>query len=125
MNTTGAPHWLAAIGHGLSALIPYGGVSVVVDLVVLQAFTGVGALLAGRTGRIAVWTGIALSLLYWLAGRGLGQYWSGLATDPGTAPVLILLGVAVLGTFPARRSARHPARVSMTANAAAGIVTVS
>src|SRR5579859_5587778 len=119
MNATGAPGWLAAIGTDLSALIPYGGVSVVVDLVVVQAFAGAGALLAGRTGRIAVWTGIGLSLLYWPAGQGLGQFWSGLATDPDTAPALILLGAAVLGAAPWRR------HVSMTANATGGIVTVS
>jgi hypothetical protein len=84
MNTMGAPHWLAAIGHGLSALIPYGGVSVVVDLVVLQAFAGVGALLAGRTGRIAVWTGIALSLLFWPARTwaSTGRDWPPIRAPP-------------------------------------------
>ena len=47
MTGSGAPAWLAAISNHLAALIPYGGVSVAVDLVVLQAFAGAGALLAG------------------------------------------------------------------------------
>ena len=106
MTGSGAPAWLAAISHHLAALIPYGGVSVAVDLVVLQAFAGAGALLAGRAGRAAIWTGIGLSLGYWLAGQGLGQFWSGLATDPATAPVMILLGAAVLGAAPGARRAR-------------------
>ena len=106
MTGSGAPAWLAAIGHHLAALIPYGGVSVAVDLVVLQAFAGAGALLAGRAGRAAICTGIGLSLGYWLAGQGLGQFWSGLATDPATAPVMILLGAAVLGAAPGARRAR-------------------
>ena len=32
----------------------------------------------------------------------MGQPWSGLATDPGTAPLLVLLGFAVLGSVPGR-----------------------
>jgi len=107
MTGSDAPAWLAAISNHLAALIPYGGVSVAVDLVVLQAFVGAGALLAGRAGRAAVWTGIGLSLGYWLAGQGLGQFWSGLATDPATAPVMILLGAAVLGAGPGARRARR------------------
>jgi hypothetical protein len=107
MNGSGAPAWLAAISSHLAAMIPYSGVSVAVDLVALQAFVGAGALLAGRAGRAAVWTGIGLSLVYWLAGQGLGQFWSGLATDPDTAPVIILLGAAVLGAAPGPRRARR------------------
>jgi hypothetical protein len=78
-----------------------------VDLVVLQAFAGAGALLPGRAGRAAVWTGIGLSLGFWLAGQGLGEFWSGLATDPATAPVMILLGAAGLGAAPGARRGRH------------------
>jgi hypothetical protein len=107
MTGSGAPAWLAAISNHLAALIPYGGVSVAVDLVVLQAFAGAGALLPGRAGRVAVWTGIGLSLGFWLAGQGLGELWSGLATDPATAPVMILLGAAVLGAAPGARRTRR------------------
>jgi hypothetical protein len=108
MNATGAPGWLAAISNHLAALIPYSGVSVVVDLVILQAFAGAGVLLAGRARQAAVWTGIGLSLVYWVFGQGLGQFWSGLATDPATAPLMILLGAAVLGAAPGLRARRDP-----------------
>jgi hypothetical protein len=102
MNASGAPAWLAAIDNHLSALVPYPGVSIVVDLVVLQALAGLGVLMA-RTRRAAVILGISLSLVYWVAGQRMGQFWSGIATDPGTAPAAVLLGVTVLGAPPWRQ----------------------
>jgi hypothetical protein len=56
----------------------------------------------------AVIVGSGLSLAYWVAGQGMGQPWSGLATDPGTAPLMLLLGFAVLGSAPWRRPAGEP-----------------
>jgi hypothetical protein len=108
MNASGAPSWFAPIGAHLAALVPGSGVSIVVDLVVLQAFAGVGALGASRVRLAAVTVGCGLSLVYWVAGQGMGQPWSGLATDPGTAPLVVLLGFAVLGAAPWRRPAGKP-----------------
>jgi hypothetical protein len=107
MNASGAPGWLAAIGNHLSALVPYSGVSLIVDLVVLQAIVGAGVLMGGRTRRAAVIGGIALSLVFWVAGQGAGQFWSGISTDPNTAPLLVLLGVTVLGAAPWRQPGRR------------------
>jgi hypothetical protein len=108
MNASGAPPWFAPIDAHLAALVPASGVSVVVDLVVLQAFAGIGALRAPRVRLAAVIVGCGLSLAYWVVGQGMGQPWSGLATDPGTAPLLVLLGFAVLGCAPWRRPAGEP-----------------
>lgn len=108
MNASGAPSWLAPIDAHLAALVPASGVSIVVDLVVLQAFAGIGALWAPRVRLAAVVVGCGLSLAYWVAGQGVGQPWSGLATDPGTAPLLLLLGFAVLGSVRWRRPAGEP-----------------
>ena len=107
MNASGAPAWLAAIGNHLSALVPAYGASIVIDLVVLQAFAGLGVLMGRRTRLAAVTVGIGLSLAYWVTGQDLGQLGSGIATDPSTAPLLVLLGVTVLGSAPWR-----PARFS-------------
>jgi hypothetical protein len=107
MNASGAPAWLAAIGNHLSALVPDYGASIVIDLVVLQAFAGLGVLMGRRTRLAAVTVGIGLSLAYWVTGQDMGQLWSGIATDPSTAPLLMLLGVTVLGSAPWR-----PARFS-------------
>ncbi len=102
MNASGAPAWLAATDNRLAALLPYTGVSVVVDLVVLHACVGLGALAARRRRLAAVSLGIGLSLAYWVAGQDMGQLWSGIATDPNTAPPVVLLGVAALGSEPWR-----------------------
>jgi hypothetical protein len=105
MNASGAPAWFAAIDSRLSALVPYSGVSIVADLVVLQALAGFGALMARRRTRLAaVAAGMGLALAYWVAGQGMGQFWSGITTDPNTAPLIVLLGVAVLGSVPWRQA---------------------
>ena len=105
MNASGAPGWLAGLDHHLSALASYDGVSLVLDLVVLQAVVGLGVLAGCRTRRAAVLGGIVLSLAFWVTGQGLGQFGSGISTDPNTAPLLILLGVTVLGAAPWRPAA--------------------
>jgi hypothetical protein len=107
MNASGAPAWFAAVDNHLSALVPAYGVSLVVDLVVLQAFAGLGVLMGRRTRLAAVAVGIGLSLAYWVTGQDMGQFWSGIATDPNTAPLMVLLGVTVLGCAP-----WHPAGLS-------------
>jgi len=108
MNASGAPSWFAAIDAHLAALVPGSGVSIVADLIVLQAFAGIGSLRAPRVRLAAVIVGSGLALAYWVAGQGMGQPWPGLATDPGTAPLMVLLGFAVLGSAPWRRPAGEP-----------------
>ena len=103
MNASGAPAWFAAIDDRLAALVPKPGVGIVVDLVVLQAFVGIGVLMARRTRWVAVILGTSLSLVYWVAGQDMGQFWSGITTDPNTAPLMMLLGVTVLGATPWRQ----------------------
>ena len=103
MNASGAPAWFAAVDNRLAVLVPPYGVSVVVDLVVLQALVGVGALMGRRVLLASVVAGIGLSLTYWVTGQDMGQLWSGVATDPNTTPLIILLGVAVLGSDARRR----------------------
>ncbi len=110
MNASDAPTWLAAVDKHLSALVPRSGVSIVVDLVVLQALTGIGLFLGHRMRRSAVLLGIGLSLVYWVAGQGVGQFWSGTTTDPNTAPLMMLLGVTILGAAPWRQPSKSGSR---------------
>jgi hypothetical protein len=105
MNASGAPGWLAGLDNHLAAWAPWEGVSLVLDLVVLQAAIGLGVLAGPRIRRAAVLGGIVLSLAFWVTGQGLGELWSGISTDPETAPLLILLGVTVLGAAPWRSAA--------------------
>jgi hypothetical protein len=107
MTASSAPRWFAAVDNRLAVLLPSYGVSVVVDLVVLQALVGVGALMGRRARQASVVAGTGLSLMYWVAGQDMGQLWSGIATDPNTAPLIMLLGVAVLGSAPSRAGRRY------------------
>jgi hypothetical protein len=103
MNASGAPAWFAAIENQLSALLPDNGISIVVDLVALQVSIGLGVLMGRRTRSAAVLLGIGLSVVYWVTGQDLAQFWSGITTDPNTAPLIVLLGVTVLGSPPWRQ----------------------
>jgi hypothetical protein len=98
MNASRAPAWFATIEHHLAVWLPGYGVSIIVDLVVLQVLAGLGVFGAGRVRRLAVVLGMALALGYWVVGQDLGQFWSGIATDPDTGPLAVLLGLAVLGS---------------------------
>jgi hypothetical protein len=65
---------------------------------VLEILIGVGALVRRtRVGALAV--GIVLAVLIWITGQDLGQLYSGQATDPNSAPLIVLMGVAVFGAF--------------------------
>jgi hypothetical protein len=111
MNASDAPGWLASLDNQLSWWVPWPGVSVILDLVILQAAIGFGVLGGRRTKRVAVLAGIVVSLAFWVTGQGLGEFWSGVSTDPETGPLMVLLGVTVLGApawRPAARRARRP-----------------
>jgi hypothetical protein len=64
---------------------------------IVQAVIGLLIFLPRQYRKIAVGLGIALSLIFWFVGQSLGTYYSGLATDPNSAPLFILLGIAILG----------------------------
>jgi hypothetical protein len=66
-------------------------------LAIVQAVIGLLIFLPRQYRKISVSIGIAVSLVFWFVGQSLGAYYSGLATDPNTAPLFILLGVAILG----------------------------
>jgi len=64
---------------------------------VLQIAIGIGVLFGGVWRRKAVGLGIALSLVFWVVGQSLGGYYTGLATDPSSGPLFVILGLAILG----------------------------
>ena len=53
--------------------------------------------------------GVALALDYWVFGQAFGQAFSGIATDPNTGPLLVLLALAL---YPNRAWAGSRAGVS-------------
>ena len=66
-------------------------------LVALMLFVCIGAMVKGSVRAAAIWVGIVLSLIFWVIGQNVGSYYTGLATDPNSGPLLVLLGVAILG----------------------------
>ena len=66
-------------------------------IALLQLAIGVGVLLKGYRRKLALIVGIGLSLVFWVIGQSLGGYYTCLATDPNSAPLFILLAIAILG----------------------------
>lgn len=95
---SGAPGWLAALDTHVANFVQSQGSWLVVLLIILQALIGLVILTGRHLRAAAVALGIALSLIFWFVGQSLGGYYSGLATDPSTAPLIILLGLAVLSS---------------------------
>jgi hypothetical protein len=104
-NANGAPGWLATLDmhvanviNGFATASPQGnGYWFILLLAILQLTIGFGVLAQKSTRDFVLQIGIGLSLIFWVIGQGLGGYWTGLATDPSTAPLIVLLGLAILG----------------------------
>jgi hypothetical protein len=122
-NADGAPAWMASIDTHIASWItsmglpvtsmqgmsmdmtqmahmqtePNSGLGFVVVISFIQFLIGVMVFTPRIVRRIVIAVGIALSFIFWVVGQSLGEYFSGLATDPSTAPLIILLGLAVLG----------------------------
>lgn len=122
-NASGAPSWLASLdthlastinGLGMTAASMSGvhtttmqmaqmqtqsgsGYWFILVLVLIQLFIGIGIFYKGYGRTLAIGMGIILSLIFWIIGQSLGGYYTGLATDPNSTPLFILLAVSILG----------------------------
>jgi hypothetical protein len=125
-NVSGAPGWLASLDiHTANVIQGIGnqtasmsgmhmsanqmanmptsqtsGYWFILLLASVQLLIGLAIFLSGRGRKIAVASGIVLSLVFWAVGQSFGAYYSGLATDPDSAPLFILLGIAITGSLP-------------------------
>jgi hypothetical protein len=72
-------------------------------LAAIQLSVGLGGLLGPSSRRLCLVAGIVVSVAFWVAGQLLGGILSPGATDPGTAPLVVLLALA---GWP--RRPRHP-----------------
>jgi hypothetical protein len=102
----GSPGWLSALqihtGNTIqdfsSAAKHSTGYWFILFLAIIQGVIGLLIFLPHFYRKLAVGIGIAVSVTFWLVGQSLGGYYSGLATDPNSAPLFILLGAAILGS---------------------------
>ena len=113
----GAPGWLGRLDASVARWSAHHGAAVVVALVVSEAVIGL-AVLPSRTRAPAVVAGLVLASVTWVLGQDLGQLYSGQATDPNTAPLIVLLAVAILGS---RRSQAFTAPAAMATATARGV----
>jgi hypothetical protein len=85
---TSVQHWIAggAAGNGLPIAIAFAFLSAAIAL-------GVGT---NHWARPLLWLSIALNLVLWVVGQGVGELFAGGATDPNAGPLFILLALAML-----------------------------
>jgi hypothetical protein len=87
--------WIARVDAHLSRLQVSNGL--VAALIAAELLIALWALIPGRARQLSVVAGSVLAALAWLLVQGLGDLTSGQATDPNTGPLILLLGLAVLG----------------------------
>lgn len=104
-SADGQPTWLTSIDHQAYATVATHPLLLPVALAALQCLIGLGALRAGTRGPAVVF-GIGLNIVFWVVVQDLGTVAVGDAPDIGAAPLLILLGLAVLSA--GRRALDEP-----------------
>ena len=104
---SGEPGWLAHVQLSVAHAFGNGGGSAAIACAVLSFVIGLGPLLS-RHPTVFLVAGAALALDYWVFGEAFGQVFTGLATDPNTGPLLVLLALAL---YPNRVPAAAPAAV--------------
>jgi hypothetical protein len=105
--------WLSA-ASGLATAAP---AALNAALVVALAAAGGALLRPGRDGRAGPWAALALLALVWVFGQDAGMLFSGMATDPNSAPALAALaGAALAGR--ARSTLRETTRAGRGAHGA-------
>jgi len=116
-NTPGQPVWMANLlqwGGTLLGLHPVAANELLIALMAACALTL--WMLPSRI--LGFWLSGALALGAWVFGQAFGMLWTGMATDPNTAPLLVLLGAYV--ALP-RRSPRAAAAPEAAVPAGEGV----
>lgn len=108
-NGLDAPHWLLPVVHQVSSAVASAPVTTTAALAALQVLVGIGALVP-TTRRAALAVGIVSSVAFWVIGQDFGGIFVSGGTDPSTAPLVILLALAL---WPTRSvvSVRSPQKI--------------
>ena len=91
------PSWLAAIDRGLASAVHAAGPVATGLTVAVELAIGILVFTRGPMRTAALWAGMVVALVYWAVGQNFGELFSGQATDPSTGPLVVLLGLVVLG----------------------------
>ncbi len=90
----GEPGWLAWLNHQAGQLFAGRGTAFAVAAGIIQVVVAL-AVLRPRWRRPALIAGMTLAVLYGLFGQDFGGLLTGDATDPGTAPLFVLLALTI------------------------------
>lgn len=96
-NAVSVPNWAAHADRVLATAGSRGGTAVVAFVVALELAIGLLGIWPGALRRVGVAAGIAMAVAVWVLGQAFGQIPTGMGTDPSSAPLVALLGVALLG----------------------------
>ena len=89
----GGPAWLAWIDTHAASALNDRGLPASIVLAVLLALVAVGVYLPGLAVRAVIVLAVVLAVALWLA-QGLGELFTGMATDPQSGPLLALLALS-------------------------------
>ncbi|HEY3926306.1 MAG TPA: hypothetical protein VGL75_17225 [Acidothermaceae bacterium] len=101
-SANGAPGWLSRFDFTIARNAGHVGAAVLDGFVALQVLTGLAVFAPAQFRKSAAAVGTLISCGFWIIGGGFSQLLSGHATDPGTAPLVIVLALAI--------STRHAAK---------------
>jgi hypothetical protein len=104
-NAQGAPGWLATLDRHVANAINIFAPSnaqgnsywLILLFAIVQLGVGIGIFAQRSTRNFVLYAGIVLSIVFWVVGQSLGGYWTGLATDPNTSPLIVILALAIIG----------------------------
>ena len=122
-SVTGEPGWLSHLQLSVAHAFGNGGGSVAVSCAMLSFVIGLGPLVSRHT-TVFLMAGAALALDYWVFGEAFGQLFSGIATDPNSGPLLVLLALTLYPNRAAALSVANPGTTG-TAGVSAPAVALS
>jgi hypothetical protein len=94
-SANGAPGWLSRFDFSVARNVGHLSTAVIDGFIVLQVLIGLG-IFAPRLRQIAAVLGSVICCAFWIIGPGFSQLLSGHATDPNTAPLVVVLALAVV-----------------------------
>jgi hypothetical protein len=97
--------WLSSLLDSVARATAGHGSEIAVVMALISATVGIGVW-RGRHVRPFLALGIAVSLVYWVVGQGLGGVFTGQATDVNAAPLVILVASMLYVLAPARQRTR-------------------
>ena len=92
----GAPGWLSRIDFALARTMEHLSPTVIACFIGVQAIVGLAVFAPRRWRAVALLVGVVVSCGFWVIGPGFSQLVSGHGTDPNTAPLVVIIGVAIL-----------------------------